>query len=107
MSKFKGQEQLEQAAHFLLLGVALAVIHPALAIGVYLIRELVIQWPPGDTVHLRLNAGPPPHYVGYDGEGKPYAPMDRVEDLRKDSFYTLGGAAVGSVIHSGLVWWLL
>jgi hypothetical protein len=98
MSKFKGQEQLEQAAHFLLLGVALAVIHPALAIGVYLLRELVWQWPPGRP--WRDMSAQREH-------GKVVTQMDRVEDLRKDSFYTLGGAAVGAVIHTGLVWWLI
>jgi hypothetical protein len=71
------------------------------------------QWPPGDVVTAsRVCAGldPKEHegaiYGWKDIEPKQFAPLDRVEDLRKDSFYTLGGAAVGSVIHTGLVWWL-
>jgi hypothetical protein len=111
------KDNLEQILHFLFLGILPGMIFGPLAIAIPLIRELTTwslpwpmkgQWPPGDTVHLRLNAGPPLHYVGYGEEGEPYAPMDRVEDMRWDLVFTFAGIGVGQAIQIGLlVKWLV
>jgi hypothetical protein len=94
MSKPSWLEPLEQTAHFFMgFGARLVFLD-------YLLwrREAVTQWPPGDTVHLRLNDGPPPHYVGYEGEGKPYAPHDRVWDMMTDMrWYFIGGTCADVV----------
>ena len=118
MPKSKAQAIGEQVAHFTLLGVLLTVLSPFVSIPVLIIREFTDwplpwvfkgQFPPGTPVWLTSNKGPPAHYVGYEvnpgelGFG-PYAPMDRVEDLRLDVVVTLAGILVGLPLHA---WWLV
>ena len=68
------------------------------------------QWPPGDTVWIRPNAGPPAHYVGYDRATphsgyKPYAPHDRVADSYRDFLgYAIGGTIRTAVMVGLLIW---
>ena len=100
MAKSKAMESLEQwGGHFLLLGIVLATIHPALSIGVYLIREFTDwklpcpmkgQWPPGD-----------PYTDPYQREL--VTQMDNVEDLRTDSIFTLIGTIVGGALHEAIL----
>lgn len=105
MSKPKWQEPLEQwGGHFILLGVVLATIHPALSIGIYVIREFTDwklpwpmkgQWPPGR-----------PHNVYILGRLQLVTQMRSVEDLRRDSLFTLIGTIVGSVLHEAILLYL-
>ena len=100
MAKSKAMESLEQwGGHFLLLGIVLATIHPSISIGVYLIREFTDwqlpwpmkgQWPPGDIAHVH-KAGTNLHTA--------HLPYDRVEDLRRDSIFTLIGTMIGGALH--------
>ena len=99
------KDRIEQALHFILLGVALAYLCPPLAIAVYLIREfsdwklpwpLKGQWPPGQPYT-------PPNL--YSSGGKRVTQLERVEDLRRDSIYTLAGVAIGTTTALVWPWW--
>ena len=106
MSKSKTTEALEQwLGHFIALGVVLSLLLGPVAVIVFLLREFTKvplpwifkgQWPPGDPLLARLD-GPP-----FDEEL--LTQMDRVEDLRWDSIFTLSGIAVGLTLREILVW---
>jgi hypothetical protein len=67
------------------------------------------QFPPGDTIWLKVNAGPPPHYVGRStpSEGAfPYAPHDRVMDLMRDNLGYAIGETLRTVALVGVIVWL-
>ena len=108
MSKSKAMEALEQwGGHLILLGIGLATIHPALSIGVYLIREFTEwklpwpmkgQWPPGDPFYSLDDAGDKEIIV---------TQMSNVEDIRTDSIFTLIGTIVGGVLHEVALGWML
>ena len=69
------------------------------------------QWPPGDTIWVRDNAGPPAHVVGYrhepgNDEYEPHAPHDRVGDAYRDFLGYACGDVARTLLMLGVIIWL-
>ena len=100
MASSKSEDVLDQVGHFLGLGVLMGALFGELAIVGYMVREFTKwklpwpwdgQWPPGNP------------FVGLDDAGEReelVTPMRNVEDLRRDSLFTLGGIIVGLTVRN-------
>jgi len=110
MPKPKWQEPLEQwGGHFLLLGICLTLLIGPLSVVIYLVQEfspwrwlpwpLKGQWPAGDTLWIRSLRG---MVVWSDDpkeaiEKKPYQPLDRLIDQRRDLIFKFSGFVLAEI----------
>ena len=102
---------VEQPAHFFMFSIPCIAIGP-LWILFLIYRELTKakigkwklgQWPPGKP-YLAVSVYQRRQPVD---QAVLMTQMDRVEDLRLDLIVSLAGCIVGTLVHEGLIVWLL